>query len=58
MEYLVKNKKKLGTHFGILILGDSELIIGFCNRKYKPSKKFTVAVNEIRRYVKLLGGSC
>jgi hypothetical protein len=45
------------TSYGTLILGDSELIIGFCNRKYKPSKKFVVAINEIRRYVKLLGGS-
>jgi hypothetical protein len=44
------------THCGVLILGDSELVIGFCNRKYKASKKFMVAVSEIRRYVLLLGG--
>jgi hypothetical protein len=44
------------TDCGVLVLGDSELIIGFCNRKYKASKKFVVAVNEIRRYVKLIGG--
>jgi hypothetical protein len=43
-------------HCGTLVLGDSELVIGFCNRKYKASKKFVMAMNEIRRYVKLLGG--
>ena len=37
-------------------MGDSELVIGFCNRKYKASKKFVVALNKIRAQVKLLGG--
>jgi hypothetical protein len=34
---------------GILVFGDSELIIGFCTRKYRPSKKFFRQVLSIKR---------
>ncbi len=32
----------------MLVVGDSELIIGFVNRKYKPSKKFYNRVTDIK----------
>jgi hypothetical protein len=35
-------------------LGDSELIVGFCNRKYKPSKRFFNTIAEIRRLTRTL----
>ena len=38
--------EKLGL--GVLILGDSELIVGFCNRKYKPSKKFFNTITAVK----------
>jgi hypothetical protein len=33
-----RSREDLGK--GVLILGDSELVIGFCVRRYKPSKRF------------------
>jgi ribonuclease HI len=33
---------------GVLVLGDSQLIVSFCNRQYKPSKKFFNTVADIR----------
>lgn len=36
---------------GVLIVGDSELIIGFCNRKYRPSKKIFSQILKIKRAV-------
>ena len=44
------SKAQLGS--GVLILGDSELVVGFCNRRYKPSKKFFNTVVEIRQCVR------
>ncbi len=38
----------------MLVLGDSELIIGFVNRKYKPSKKFYNRIVDIKRLCKSL----
>ncbi len=38
----------------MLVLGDSELVVGFCNRKYKPSKKFFNIVGEVRQFARSL----
>ena len=43
------SKAQLGS--GVLILGDSELVVGFCNRRYKPSKKLFNPVHEIKQHV-------
>lgn len=39
---------------GVLVLGDSELIVGFCNRKYKPSKKFFNVITDVKKLARAL----
>ena len=40
---------------GLLVLGDSELVINFCTRRNRPSRKFLEQVNRVRARAKALG---
>ncbi len=39
-----------------MIIGDSNLILGYCNRKFKPQQKFIPDVQTIRSITRALPG--
>ena len=55
LEWLAERQQELELGPELLVLGDSNIVIGFMNKRYKPQRKFVPGVLRCRELLKQLG---